>query len=71
VSEFRDWLKATQPLLAAPGADKVWPCVVDGMELAWDAALSAAIDALPQGHIDPCAEAIRALKSPPSGGLER
>ena len=42
MSAFRDWLAKAQPLLAAPGADKLWPGVVDGMELAWDAALEAA-----------------------------
>lgn len=63
---FEVWLEHEMPFVFA-GSAGVFRNVRDGMELAWDAAVKAAIDKLPGG--DTCrpseaADAIRALVTP-------
>jgi len=71
MSAFRDWLAKNQPLLAGPSADAVWPGMVQGMELAWDAACEACARAQSPVLRDmtsrgAAADKCRALKSPPA-----
>lgn len=65
---FQDWLRANQPLLAAAVLPESFAVVRDGMALAWDAAIVAALEQVPGG--DTCrpadvADAIRSLTEEP------